>query len=830
MPFRAGLLLARLWVAAFVVLTAAYCLLAYIPFTYHQVVLGSLLPWLSAFARLHSYLYWLAFAAAAATLPLRIGKTRLGSILFVVAYGVVGVALLFRPLFLRPENNLESLILCLLAWSPLLWLAVLDWRAQHARLRWVQEQPGEAQRLFRACLLAAIYSWLVSAILVIVRDGFAGHAGPGLGQSALTLAASLFSHLVVFMAIFLALNFTRAAAGIVFKDLARRALLYAASLALLLALALKIVVFAPLSFSGSWATLAALVAALSMFFFWLGITACLYRPEDGEIESPLALLLLPLKPVRSLSPTVQALVLLVAAMLFAWLLTSIRTMDWEYLLQKLAVVGIWSAAFSFFYVTATPAGKRRADSLVLAAAVVVSLYAVFLVLPLKSPVMGHGRKSLDEYEGYDVSFRLARNLLAPPLAAAGDNSLYRFLANNTNISRSVRTDPAEIDLAGTLTESSGPKPNIFIFVIDSLRRDYLSTYNPSVTFTPNIDAFARESAVARNAFTRYTGTGLSEPSIWTGAMLLHKQYITPFYPMNSLQKLLEFEQYRQFITKDEILSTILAPSNLVTQLDAGRPTMNCELCRSLAELQAKLAEAGSAGRPIFAYTQPQNIHVSVINRQGRSVPPGESYPGFDAAYASRIKAMDECFGQFIRLLKSSELYDRSIVILTSDHGDSLGERGRWGHAYHITPEVVRIPLIIHLPAAMHSLSFDPNAPSSLLDITSSLYYLLGHKPITRNDLFGRPLFTATAEEAAGYLHSSYLVASSYGPVYGLLGNSGHSLYVADAVEYQDHSYDWKDGVDVRADVVAPDLSADRRQQIRDDVNEIARFYRFQSLN
>jgi arylsulfatase A-like enzyme len=309
-------------------------------------------------------------------------------------------------------------------------------------------------------------------------------------------------------------------------------------------------------------------------------------------------------------------------------------------------------------------------------------------------------------------------------------------------------------------------------------------------------------------------------------MLLHKQYVMPFYPMNSLQKLLEFEHYQQFITKDEILSAILAPSKLLTELDAGRPTMSCELCRSLAELQARIEESKSEGRPMFAYTQPQNIHVSVINREGRSVPPGETYPGFDAPYASRVKAMDKCFGEFIQFLKSSGLYDNTIMILTSDHGDSLGERGRWGHAYHVTPEVARIPLIIHLPVAMRLLPFDQGPPAFLIDITPSLYYLLGHKPIAKNDLFGRPLFTTTAEEAASYVRSSYLLASSYGPVYGLLQDSGHLLYVADAVEYDDHLYEWDNGEGASTSTITPEIRVDRQQQIREYVEEIARFYNF----
>jgi hypothetical protein len=507
-------------------------------------------------------------------------------------------------------------------------------------------------------------------------------------------------------------------AGVASRNPARHAVFYTMLAAVLLALVLKLIVFVPLSFSGQLAGVFALSVALSVVFFRSGTSVRLYRPQDGELESPLALLLRPAWFLRSVSRSVQVVILVVASSIGAWLWIGVSTMDWEYLIQKLIVVAIWAGVFCFFYVTA-PAAKRGGDSLVIAAAIVICLYVGFLALKPQWHVINESGKSLEEYADYDVSFRLARGVLFPSATVIAGDSLYAFLVRNTNIPRSVRTDPVDINLAGKLAETPGQKPNIFIFVIDSLRRDYLSAYNPAVAFTSNIEAFARESTVVQNAFTRYTGTGLSEPSIWTGAMLLHKQYITPFYPMNSLQKLLEFERYQQFITKDEILSAILAPSKLITELDAGRPTMSCELCRSLAELQGRIAEAKAEGRPMFAYTQPQNIHVSVINREGRSVPPGETYSGFDAPYASRIKAMDQCFGDFIRFLKSIGLYDNSIVVLTSDHGDSLGERG---HAYNVVPEVVRVPLIIHLPATMKSLAFDQTDPSFLIDITPSLYY------------------------------------------------------------------------------------------------------------
>ena len=92
--------------------------------------------------------------------------------------------------------------------------------------------------------------------------------------------------------------------------------------------------------------------------------------------------------------------------------------------------------------------------------------------------------------------------------------------------------PVSIDLAPSLAPALESRPHIFLFVIDSLRPDYLSPYNPQVDFTPRLAAFASESLVFQNAFTRFGGTGLSMPAIWAGSAILHKQYVKPFAPLS----------------------------------------------------------------------------------------------------------------------------------------------------------------------------------------------------------------------------------------------------------------------------------------------------------
>jgi arylsulfatase A-like enzyme len=189
-----------------------------------------------------------------------------------------------------------------------------------------------------------------------------------------------------------------------------------------------------------------------------------------------------------------------------------------------------------------------------------------------------------------------------------------------------------------------------------------------------------------------------------------------------------------------------------------------------------------------------NLHVALV-RNG-SVPPGESYPGFNDSYAWRVHRMDTCFGAFIDALKRRGLYDRSLIILTADHGELLGEDGRWGPSYYMTPEVVQIPLLMHLPAwAPHDV-VDPNAIALSTDITPTLYAALGYQPMPMNDLMGMSLVRPRGSDLSTALGASeerrrgtYVLAASYGAVYAVVRQNGRRLYIADAINATEHAYE-----------------------------------------
>ena len=273
-------------------------------------------------------------------------------------------------------------------------------------------------------------------------------------------------------------------------------------------------------------------------------------------------------------------------------------------------------------------------------------------------------------------------------------------------------------------------------MVDSLRPDYLSAYNRAVTFTPNIARFASESLTFRNAFTRFGATGLSVPAIWAGAALPHKRYFLPFTPMNALMKLLQANGYLGLMAMDSVVAQLLPRDADLIELERGVPVMDYDLCRTLDELGAKVS-AAAGGRPLFAYALPQNLHMSHV--RSRPVPAGERYNGFVAPLAAEVHRLDRCFGSFLDDLKRQRRYDNSVIVLTADHGDSLGEDGRWGHSYTLVPEVVSVPLIVHLPAALDGdAAVDVDAVALSTDITPTLYAALGYHPRAIGGLAGRP--------------------------------------------------------------------------------------------
>jgi hypothetical protein len=830
-PFSLAL---RICVSFTFLLSSLWALLAYVPFTYQQVHKGGLVPALNAFGRAQPVIFWIALLAVAVIfclepLPRGPRQRRAMRVRAMFWYIHVPLAVFFtaHPIFGVMENGTSSYVWALAMFEPILFLTFVAIWEHWPAIQWGAKPAYGEPRLFMAACVSAVFLSLIYAGLANWR---AAQTWTPM-QRTLAVTSSLTAHLLVFAVLFVLLNLLTVVAGW-FRNPQRALFLFCyafgawATFGLMTAL-----VFPAISFSSTAAQAYAAIFGATLAMFTAGISVLTRQAKPAPVENGFDLALWVRNPMTFVAPRwwrgALAAVFLAAIAIFLAVASSKN--DWNHLFQKLTALLIWVATFRVSYAISRwriPVTRSRTGRLLILAFAVVPaqrmLEAGERSLWAKTGSQESFYRFLDSYAGFDPSFKLVHDSMSTVVV---DASFFQFLARNTNLPRSAHIEPADIKLADlALPPQTEKPPNIFIFVVDSLRKDYLSPYNPNVDFTPNIQQFAADSVVMRNAFTRYGGTGLSEPSIWVGGAMIHKQYVTPFAPMDSLQKLIQAHDYQAFVTRDSILQTVVTPWPKLKELDTSSETMELDFCHSLNELASNL-DASQNG-PVFAYTQPQNIHISVISRQGaKSIDNGE-YHNFYAPYASRLRRVDGCFGGFLQTLKTRGLYDNSFIVFTADHGDSLGEQGRWGHAYTIFPEIMRIPLIIHLPKAwQQKYQANPDTLSFNSDVTPSLYYLLGHRPVQNNELLGKPLFAEHREELNAYSHENYLVSSSYAAVYGILSGEGRFLYTADAVNLKESWFDLSEPQPSARDVTSS-MRVQYEKMIREKIGLISQEYKF----
>lgn len=821
-------------------LTSVYCLLAFLPFTYQNVIEFKVVGWTGDFALLHPWLWWIALIGAAWTIAddYRAG-TRALVVGFLIAGAASGVALVASPLLAGIRNEFRSLVWAGLWLAPLWWIAAIDLLGAGRHLRWNGRDQRDGARVFWSCAAAGVAVPLVYAGIHAMRTGAAGGTGGPDPWSPGVAAWSVGLHLLTFLALFALVSLVRALSAASRRPALWEFALLGAAEAIVLAAVIRTVVFPAVSFLGTEGLVMAAFYAASLTVAAAGMAVRIWPPSE-PVRSGLDLAARPFTVAPDGPVMVRVFVLVVWVGLAYMLAVSTARMDWNYLLQSLAALAIWLLGLAWIYAVLPHTGPQRpATALVMLAIPVVLLlgYRGLVANPPAWPGLGTDAAQrsarLERYAGYDVSFRLVQGIFRPMAAAAVPGGVdmgafYALLQQHTNIPRTVKIDVPDLGLVPQVTPGAARLPHIFIIVIDSLRQDYLSPYNPAVTFTPSVAAFAQGpgTVVFRQAFTRYGATGLSEPAIWTGRMVPHQQYPSPFGQANSLQKLVRGLGYEAFVSVDVPLQAVLSRWPELTELDKGIANRDYEVGRTLKELEAKLrARPSDDGRPVFAYTQPQNIHVSAIAREGTSVVDGADYTGFYAPYASRVRQIDAAFGRFIAALRELNLYDDSIVVFTSDHGDSLGEDGRFGHAYTIYPEILRIPIIVHLPTWLRDRPRDVSGVTLSTDLTPTLYDLLGQRPLASGPLVGRPLFSDQAGERRAHRDEGFVVASSYGPVYGWIAGDGASLYIADATSFREYAYDLTTGVAGTPRPVTPALREGAAARIRTAIDEVARTYR-----
>ncbi len=803
----------KIFFGAFFALTSLYCLLAFLPYTYYSMIKSPAYAWMPWFAHHHDLLFWLAWLAAATAF--RSNKKQKA---YFVCFGVlacIGILLAARPFLVNIANDRTAYWGAIAAlWAIIFVVALCGIRNEE------NDKSAEGGRP-RVAYLTGIILAVFVALLGVTGAHLRSYSDSRtfsfpVGDVYLTIW-SLVSHVlvaVVLISVFLLVGIVSSKTSK--PRFVRRILFGLIVFGSLWVLSARFLENA-LSFEGwpSQLYAASLSGALTLLGFSL-VQPFSLKTEAEEKPSRQKLLLI------LISATVSIIAVALPALVGGG--------DWNGFLQGTYTLLLWGV-LSLCVFRLRPSEKTYSLKTVVAVLLLCLLSykalnatEIFWAKPLGT-TDDDIQRSMENYTERDTSFRFAYKFLGNGRRSAPCGELCRILREYTEIRNArVKTD---LKLVDPLVATKGARPNIFFFVIDSMRPDYLGAYNPKATFTPNIDALARDSVVIRNVWTPYAGTSLSEPAIWAGALLLHAHFMQPFDRVNSLEKLLKTDGYQMVVSDDEILHEILSPSDDLTKLDTDKKLWNqLEICSTVQHAESAFEHRSDPTRPIFFYTQPKNAHQFARN----DLPTAKSanwpaQPGFSYRISFELHQVDTCLGGFIARLKARNMYDNSVLIVTSDHGDATGELGRNSHSTIIYPEVMRVPLIVHLPKSMQNkFVHDDDRVSALTDITPSLYYLLGHKPILSNALFGHPLLMESEEELHRYGREDLFLASDVRAGYGILSDNGRYFYATYDSPAQSYLFDLSADPKGEHDVLTSDLKQHYDQRVIDHLHQIADFY------
>lgn len=113
-----------------------------------------------------------------------------------------------------------------------------------------------------------------------------------------------------------------------------------------------------------------------------------------------------------------------------------------------------------------------------------------------------------------------------------------------------------------------------------------------------------------------------------------------------------------------------------------------------------------------------------------------------ALYDEKIQRADELFSQFIKEYGQIGLMDKTVFVLTSDHGEELYEHGRIDHGHSLYDELVKVPLIITLPDWVKNITIDSQVRN--IDILPTVLEIIGVKSDAKKQFNGQSLIAIMA--------------------------------------------------------------------------------------
>jgi choline-sulfatase len=338
------------------------------------------------------------------------------------------------------------------------------------------------------------------------------------------------------------------------------------------------------------------------------------------------------------------------------------------------------------------------------------------------------------------------------------------------------TPSASTSRSASLDSSTSDAVNVLLITLDTTRADALGAYGQSLPATPRLDRLAAEGAVFLNALTSSPSTLPSHASLLTGkhpyshGVRSNSGYV--FAEENlSLAEVLKERGYR---TGAEIAAVVLGKR---THLDQGFDSYRDVNAPEAKRKRIDIDRAGGTEVVVLRERAADDITRHGIDflraNRGRSFflwlhyfDPHRFFAApepfrtrlAESPYHAELGFVDHAVGGIFDELDRLGLADRTFVVVTSDHGEGLGEHGEESHSAYLYDTTMRIPLIVRgpgiAPARIEALVRSVDVAPTLLD-------LLGLPPFEDADGVSlRPLLEGRSEslDLVGYGESAEMLA------------------------------------------------------------------------
>ena len=294
-------------------------------------------------------------------------------------------------------------------------------------------------------------------------------------------------------------------------------------------------------------------------------------------------------------------------------------------------------------------------------------------------------------------------------------------------------------------------PNVVLITLDTTRADHLSAYGYERQTSPVLDTLAAEGAKFELAFAPISTTGPSHSTMFTALYPLTHRVIKNGIPLADAQvTLAEILNSRGYQTAAIIGSFVLTERFGFSQ---GFEFFDDEFAAEHASIRGSeweghtyeggfdrranettrraidwLEQTRQAERPFFLFVHYFDPHAPYS-------PPPEFRNHFGstgrkgnerliALYDEEIAFTDREIGLLLDSLSRLQLSDKTVVVVTADHGEGLGDHNHDGHGVNIFDEAVRVPLLIRWPKHIEAgLRFEE--PVEFVDLLPTLLDLTG---------------------------------------------------------------------------------------------------------